>query len=314
MGVHEGYDRARGSAGRCRVAVRREKVLGAGVGAGAGSLRMVRGRKRGRSRTPAPASPEVEAGEAIVVDARFVASRELLVRARGRVAPEDVARYAPNDPGYPEYVAAFEAILLRGEAALHRGFAVTETIGLTRWGDATATADPARFRWFRVLTSAVEVLLDDRWNAPHYTLARLLADSFALRDDGDRAAPVDILSAVAREVSVAFCMVPERQAFCTLAELLLAGVDQLDHADIEALCANLDAEERRLWEIRCTSPGRPPRGEMSLWGLTHFDQLHPVWLDLVAARFPVEPATAAAMKQHLLAGGARRTGRRRELV
>src|SRR6185312_15274310 len=117
---------------------------------------MARGRKRGRSHTPGAVSPEVEAGEAIVVDARFVAARALLERARGRVTSEDVARYAPADPGYPEYVAAFEAILLRGEAALRRGFAVTETIGLTRWYEWTATADRARFLWFRILTCAVE--------------------------------------------------------------------------------------------------------------------------------------------------------------
>jgi hypothetical protein len=118
---------------------------------------------------------------------------------------------------------------------------------------------------------------------------------------------------VAREVSANPHRSSEEQAFCLLAELLLAGVDQLDHAAIEALCADLDAGERQGWELRFASLGRPPRGERSLWRLTPFDQLHPVWLDLVAARFPVEPATAAAMKQHLLAGGARWTGRRCEL-
>lgn len=242
--------------------------------------------------------------EGIVVDARFVASRALLERARGHVSAEDVARWAPSDPGYPEYVAAFQAILRRGEAALHRGFSVTETIALTRWHDAEATPDPTRFRWFRVLTGAVEVLLGDS-DAPHYALARLLADSFALRDGGDPAAPVDLLAAVAREVSAHPYRSPEEQGFCLLAELLLAEVEQLAPAGIEALCADLDAAERLAWESRCASPGRPPRGERSLWRLTHFDQLHSVWLELVEARFPVEPAAAAAMKQHLLAGGAR---------
>lgn len=255
---------------------------------------MARGRKRGRA--PAPD---------FVADARFVASRALLERARARVTQEDVAQCAPNDPGYPEYVAAMVAILLRGESALHRGFAVTETIALTRWHDATAMADPARFRWFRVLTGAAEVLLDDS-DAPHYRLARLLEDSFALRDGGDREAPLDLLSTVAKEVSAHPYRSPEEQPFCVLAELLLAGVDGLDHAAIEALCADLDAGVERGWESSGAFLGRALRGERSLWRLTHFDQLHPVWRDLVAARFPIEPASAAAMKEHLL--GARCVG------
>jgi hypothetical protein len=39
----------------------------------------------------------------------------------------------------------------------------------------------------------------------------------------------------------------------------------------------------------------------------------PVWLDLIAARFPVEPPVAAQMKQRIMAEGARwvRGGERR---
>jgi hypothetical protein len=268
--------------------------------------------KRGRSLTPAPSPREVEEEAAIPVDARFVASRELLERARARVTPDDVARYVPNDPGYPEYVAAFEAIVRRGEPSLRREFAVTETIALTRWCDARAATDPSRFRWFRVLTCAVEVLLDDS-DTPHYGLAALLVDCLALAEAGDDEAPTDLLSAVAREIAAHPSRGLEEQGFCLLAELLLAGVDRRDGAGIEALCAAIDACERRGWEIRVAYPIRLPRGERSLWRLTHFHQLHPVWLDLVEARFPVEPPTAAAMKRHLLAGGTRWASGRRVL-
>ena len=72
-------------------------------------------RKRGRSREPAPAPLEVEAPEPLTIDARLVVSRELLDRARRRVTAHDVARNVPSEPGIPlEYVAAFEAIRLRG--------------------------------------------------------------------------------------------------------------------------------------------------------------------------------------------------------
>lgn len=263
-------------------------------------------RKRGRSRTPAPAPLEVTTAEALTIDARFVASRELVARARGRVTPVDVARYAPNDPGYPGYVAAFEAILRRGEAALSREFAVTETIGLTRWSDAPAEADPARFRWFRILTCAAEVLLDDS-ECPHYGLAALLVDSFALAEAGDDDAPIDLLSAVASEIAAHphRYFRPGEHAFCVLAELLLSGVDRLDHTAIEALCAALEARYLRWWEFKDALRVDPSPREKSLWSLTVYNQLHPVWLDLVAKRFPVEPPLAAAMKQQLLADGAR---------
>jgi hypothetical protein len=263
-------------------------------------------RKHGRSRTPAPAPFEVTTADPLTIDARFVASRELLARARGRVTPADVARYVPNDPGCFEYLAAFEAILHRGEAALSREFAVTETIALTRWGDAPTEVDPTRFRWFRVLTCATEVLLDDsEW--PHYGLAALLVDSFALEEAGVDAEPTDLLSAVAREVAAHPLRYfrPDEHAFCVLAELLLAGVDHLDHAGIEALCAALEVRYRRWWEFRGAYWADPPHPEKSLWRLTGYSQLHSVWLDLVATRFPVEPPVAAAMKQRLLTDGAR---------
>lgn len=95
---------------------------------------------------PNPAELEIASGEGGTINAGFVASRELFARARSRVTVADVERYAPNDPGYPEYVAAFEAILRQGEGALNREFAVTETIALTRWSDAPTIAEPTRFR------------------------------------------------------------------------------------------------------------------------------------------------------------------------
>lgn len=269
------------------------------------------------SRKREDTTPGEGINEGLTVHARLVASRALFERARSRVTVADVERHAPNDPGYPEYVAAFAAILRQGEPALHGGFAVTETIALTRWRDARAEADPARFRWFRVLTCAAELLLD-RSDCPHYGLAALLVDSFALADAGDAGAPIDLLSAVCREVQAHpyAASLARELLFCALGELLLAQVDDLAHGAIEALCRELEERDRRFhewWRIEGADFTDQPKSDELLWSLTVFDQLHPVWLDLVRTRFPDAPPAAAAVKQRLLADGARWADLRRAL-
>lgn len=245
---------------------------------------MIRKRRRRTQPEVAP-EPEPSIAAGFTVAPRFVAARELFARARERVSVEDVRRYAPNDPGVFEYIAAFTDILRRRERALSREFAVTETIGLTRWTHANSGVDPKRFRWFRILTCAVEVLVEQS-ECPHHGVATLLVDCFALAQAGDKAAPLELLSAVFREIAAhPLGSIDDEFGFCTLAELLLAGVDRLDNAAIEALCATLE-----------------PRG--NLWSLTVFDQLHPVWLDLVDKRFPVHPPVALALRKRLLSEGA----------
>ena len=253
------------------------------------------------------------------IDARFVASRELFIRCRGRVSTDDVKRYAPNDPGYPGYVAAFESLLKHGECELKPefDFDVTETISLTRWSHARAVADPARFRWFRLLTCAVEILLDQA-EAPHYVLASLLVDAFALELGGDDLAPTDLLSAVCGEVDASprRAVRAKEHVFCVLGRLLLARSDGLDDAAVEALCTELEERDRRYhewWKFEGAHWTDQPKSDELVWSLTVYDQLHPVWIDLVEAHFPVAPPSAASMKQRLLADGARWKMKRRAL-
>ena len=248
-----------------------------------------------------------------MADEGFIATREVFSRARLRVTEADVARFAPSDPGYLNYVAAWEEILRSGEPALEWTFDVTETIALTRWRDAP----DARFRWFRILMSTSDILLRPAW-CSNYNIAALLVDSFALAESDDAATPIDLLSSVYRELApqIGLFRPDPDQAFCLLGELLLAGVDRLDHAAIEALCAALEERNRRYhcwWEYEGATWTDQPETDEFLWSLTNFDQLHPVWLDLVGARFPVEPPAAATLKQRLLADGARWIGQRRAL-
>lgn len=240
-------------------------------------------RKRRRSSKPS-VEPEPTRSVEFVADSRFVAARELFELARERVTIEDVRRFAPGDPGYGEYVAAFTELLRRGEAALRSDFAVTETIALTRFSHANSEGDPKRFRWFRMLGCAVEILLD-RCDWPHYAVAALIVDCLALAQANDRAAPLDRLSAICREVAASGSG-DDELLFCTLGELVLAGVDRLDDAAIERLCAELEPHE-------------------NLWTCTCFDALHPVWLDLVDKRCPVHPPVALALRKRLLNDGAR---------
>jgi hypothetical protein len=238
----------------------------------------------------------------VTVDARFVAARHLFARARRKVTPEHVRRYVPNDPGYPGYVTAFEALLREGEAALSDDFDTLETVNLTRW--TPAPAGDAAFRWFRLLTCAVDLLLDDP-NTPHYRLGALLVDAFALAAAGDADAPTGLLREICREVDGR-----GRRAgqflFCKVGELLTAGVGPPSAGATEALCAELEAADRRLHEWYVDGEPNPcfVKSEKMLWGGTAFEQLHPDWVRLVAERFPEAPAAAAALKARLLRDGA----------
>lgn len=250
------------------------------------------------------------------VDASFVATRELFEHARRRVTVADIKGFAPNDPGYHGYVRAFTAILQHGEAVLSNTFDVTETIGLTRWRHATSIerqVEQARFRWFRILTCAADILLDpDGMHEPHYSLVALLVDVFAIADAGDEAAPMALLSGICREIEAA-ChhdFDDGVAAFCLVAMLLLADVDQLDDAAIEALCATL---EERSQPNESQARFTRAASDTLLWGLTVFDQLHSVWLDLITRRFPERPASAFALKQRLLTDGIPWLGERRVL-
>lgn len=224
-----------------------------------------------------------------VIDQRFVATRELFELCRSRVTVDDLKDFAPNDPGYLNYVAAFENILVRGEGALRLefDFDVDETIGLTRWVHAPSP----RFRWFRALTVAVD-LLRERSESPHYGIAALLVDFGALGDT-----PANLLATICREVDAGGDGLGQNERiFCSLALLLL------DEGALDVRCDELTAREARQ---RAPSVFDPVASTEFFWGLTYFDQLHSVWLDLVDARFPTTTPTARALKHRLLSEGAR---------
>jgi hypothetical protein len=139
----------------------------------------------------------------------------------------------------------------------------------------------------------------------NYTLATLLGDAFALKEAGEQDAPTDLLSTICKEIDAQpYSGLDDRldagldceTIFCVLGQLLLAAENRLTHQEIETLCQELEVRGQQIDDRASTG---------LLWGLTSFNQLHPEWLQLVAARFPVAPPTAAAMKQRLLSEGSR---------
>jgi hypothetical protein len=105
-----------------------------------------------------------------------------------QVTPADVVQYAPDDPGYSDYVREWTRIVDSREVPSESNFELTETIGLTRWADAQRETDPRRFRWFRALTNSVggvllvADLVAEELMPANYVAINLIDDAIALDD------------------------------------------------------------------------------------------------------------------------------------
>jgi hypothetical protein len=199
------------------------------------------------------------------------------------ITPEDVALFAPADPGYHGYVSTWCAILKHRKVPRRLTFEVSETIDMTQWGHANRTSDPLRFRRFRVLTSAVEVslLLDglaDIWSfPPNYVIVRLLDDALALGDT----ALVRLTRPVLEELHRFLLEDDADEAPFALLGVMLA--DAILGASAQALSSQTDQlmqEENQF--------GGQFSGDF-LFGCTNFDTLNKVWISLIRQLLP--PAT-----------------------
>jgi hypothetical protein len=66
---------------------------------------------------------------------KIPAIQQLFLHTQSYVTPAMIAVECPNDPGYWRYVERWNEILRAKEPPTEWDFAVSETIGLTRWGD-----------------------------------------------------------------------------------------------------------------------------------------------------------------------------------
>ena len=225
------------------------------------------------------------------------AERELFDHAARPVTPADVAAFAPSDPGHPGYVATFNRILATGDLPDRPSFAVSETVGLTRWADADRESDPVRFRRFRVLTNAVALSQlragveppDDL--PPNYCVVSLLNDAYRLEDR--------TLVRLARPVLEAFDVpqvadVWKERPFVTLGTLLADAYLGADGHHLSDLTERLVREE-----AACASRASAD----FLLGCSNFNQLHYLWVWLVDRLLPPATPTLRLVRDAIVDGG-----------
>lgn len=212
------------------------------------------------------------------------------------VTTDDVAAFAPGDPGYPNYVRAFNSILASHELPRRADFDITETIGLTRWCNADREKDPERFRRFRVFTNAVGMALcvrgegsDDSMPA-NYLAISLIDDADALRDRellGLLVPAFDEFHEVLRGQN------SEESPFLLLGLLLAKAQLGSPDQEIAELADRIMSEESKYF-------GRASSD--FLWGCTFFNQLHRRWNWFIFHVLNPSTPSAALLREALLAG------------
>lgn len=167
-------------------------------------------------------------------------------------------------------------------------------------GDRRA-AKPKSFVWYRVMASSAALLSNDDMltMSGHYYLAHAISDTLALRDADDREAPTDLIPEICREQARRPDACLETRLFATLGELLTAELEARTPAAIVMLCDALEHIEQSL----CNSGNY--RAPQYVWGATHFDSHHAVWLRLVRDHFPSHVPQASKLRDTLLEHGAR---------
>lgn len=209
------------------------------------------------------------------------ASQQLFQDALSQVTPQDIFEFCPEEQGGTGYIHQFTAIYHAREVPEVYSFNITETIGLTQWGEAEQEASPDRFRRFRIFTNAVGAAMcsgnkgpDDNL-PPNYLAISLLDDAWELGDE----AMLGLLGKVYEEmhtrvVTARWCA--DDAPFLLLGQLLLSLHGNFA-VDPNQLAGPLMESER----LRARRKGR----EVFLWGCTVFNQMHGRWQDRLAQAF-----------------------------
>jgi hypothetical protein len=219
------------------------------------------------------------------------AIHELLAYTRRHVTPDDIRAYAPMDPGYSRYVAAFTDILQSGALPPAAQFSITETIELTHGADPEQNPPPRNFRRFRTFTNAVGLALYGPHEAGgiNYLPIGLIDDAWSLQD---RDLLARLLPAFAEFHLRLHQGRSEEAPFLLLGMILLHFMIPGTHQAASALAQQLIADEQA---IECH------RDAAFLWGCTHFETQHPRWTRYIRDHLaPVTP-TLTLLRQALLA-------------
>lgn len=203
---------------------------------------------------------------------------ELFHYAASRVSARDVESFAPDDPGYHDYVREFQQIVKHRSLPTTASFDVTETIGLTLWNDPEKMRSPDRFRRFRTLTNAVDLALvargSDHQFVLNYCLGLLIYDAISLKD---AALNDQILVAFDDLPSLPQLIDPEDSLVIALARILVRYLTGQRLEDIPAMGTQLIAAEAEVPKVSS--------GDF-LWGCTFFNQLRSVWNKSIQSLIP----------------------------
>ena len=168
-------------------------------------------------------------------------------------------------------------------------FALTEAIGLTRWGRAEAAADVERFRQFRRFTSAIAAVLVDRDEdngdqTGAYLGRDFLIDADAVDDAADDAAKREWIGRLRAAFPVLHRRLREQGdiefVFLTLGSLLLAHWDG-DIAACKRLAKHLLDEEAGV--RRSMRHGFDVIDSRFVYGLTDGELVYQDWWSLAAS-------------------------------
>lgn len=231
-----------------------------------------------------------------------IAALNFFKYAADNVTLEDVAKFCPNDPGYPDYVREFSAILTSRIIPTEFDFDITETINLTRWGKPEQEfqkQQAIRYRRFRIFTNAVGLAIilgpnEDGWNMGcNYYAISLLDDIAELEDLYANELLLPVLNEMHHKLSHTGS--PEEAVFYLLAQLFLALMGHAPKTNLNELVNQLIAEERRL------DTDNDDRQEF-LWPRTSFDQLHDRWRHFVEKLLPIStsPNPVSRLRDSLL--------------
>jgi hypothetical protein len=207
---------------------------------------------------------------------------KLFAYAADKVTPRDVWDFSPNDPGFPGYVREFTSILHSRKLPKDADFDITETIGLTMWGDAETEKDPVRFRRFRVFTNSVAVALCAGPDGAPLTMAanyagiRLMEDAHALQDVQLQRLLYPVFGDLFARLETDGWSHDEAPLLL-LGQLMLALMGYADPHDVPALAAKL---------VKLGTVGQNYVSSDFLWNGTNFDQLHSEWKRFVGIAFP----------------------------
>ncbi|HSJ01314.1 MAG TPA: hypothetical protein VK956_02625, partial [Verrucomicrobium sp.] len=177
-------------------------------------------------------------------------------------------------------------------------FNLTETIGLTQWGEPDLETDPDRFRRFRIFTNAVGAAMcsgdkgpDDNL-PPNYLAISLLDDAWALQDESlQKLLPAVFSEMHDRVVTARWCA--DDAPFLILGQLLLALQGHYP-VDPSSLVQPLVEAERHC--------ARRKGKSIFLWGCTVFNQMHDQWKIHVDRAFAACPHPLEASLKRLHEG------------